>query len=164
MEAHVCNRYNAITDAEVEEEQRSIFFTDRYQSHEEDEAVAKQRAEFIQNHGKEIKEGLWYASEPEVELYISTFALLVEARSFLKYSYVAAWSQNEVKMKNFQHQQAVLEVATQQLTQMTMSRLDEVYTIKGRSGLKFVFRSILFHSSIVRECMDRLIRMTEGSN
>ena len=163
MEAHVCNRYNVITNAEAEEEQRSIFFTDRYQAHEEAEAVAKQRADFIQSLEKEIKEGLWYANESEIGLYVAAFGLLVEARSFLKYSYVAAWSQHADVAKHFQHQQAILEVATEKLTQLTISRLDDIYTYKGYPGMQFVFRSIDFHSSIVRECICRLNAMKQSS-
>eukprot|EP00977_Amphora_coffeiformis_P018254 scaffold6345_cov155-Amphora_coffeaeformis.AAC.6 len=162
MEAHVCNRYNGITDGEAEEEQRSIFFTDRYQAHEEAESVAKQRADFIRYHEKEIKEGLWYAKEHEIELYILAFDLLVEARSFLKYSYVAAWSKHDDAAKPFQRQQAILEVATEKLTQLTMSRLDDIYTFKGYPGIQLVFRSIYFHSSIVRECIDRLNAMNQN--
>jgi len=159
MEAHVCNQYNGFTDEDTENEQRSIFFTDRYQAHEEAEFVAKQRAEFIQNHESEISEGLWYADENEIRLYISTFDLLVTARSFLKFSYVAAWSLHEHAATRFQHQQAILEVATEMLTQLTMSRLDDIYNDKGYPCMQFVFRSISFHSKIVRECIVRLSAM-----
>ena len=129
------------------------------QAHEEAEGVATQRADFIEKHKSEIKEGLWYTNEVETEMYMAAFSLLVKARKFLKHSYVAAWSQEDDKARIFQDQQAILEVATEKLTQLTMSRLDETFSYKGYPGIQFVFRSMDFHVNVICECMDRLLAM-----
>jgi ariadne-1 len=159
-EAHVCNRYDAAT----EDTERSIFFTDRYQAHEDAEAVAKERASFVQKHRDEIVTGLWYASESERDAYIATFDRLVRARSFLKHSYVTAWSQKTSSSSDFENQQALLEVATGKLSQLTMSRLDETYSEKGNAGIRSLFRSVTFYTKVVHTCMKRLLQLKNETN
>jgi hypothetical protein len=156
----VCNRY----DAANEDNERSIFFSDRYQAHEDAEGVARERAEFVQNHRNEIVEGLWYASEPESEAYIATFDRLVRARSLLKHSYVTAWAQKASSSSYFENQQALLEVATEKLSQLTMSRLDEAYSEKGNTGIRSLFRSVTFHTKVIQICMKRLLEMKHATN
>ena len=102
-EAHVCNRYNptANDNEDQEAERRSIFYTDRYRAHDDAQAVAQERVDFIRERHAEIKDGLWYAKDSEVQFYMATFPLLVRARSFLKYSYVSAWSRQGNKARCF---------------------------------------------------------------
>jgi hypothetical protein len=167
MEPHVCNYFDPLTDTnniDDDVEARSIFFTDRYQAHEDAQDVAQQRAKFVQDHTVAIQDGLWYAPATNIDLYLRTFPFLVQARSFLKFSYVKAFANDKGSRKqedSFQAQQAILELSTEKLTQLCMTSIDQLYSTgfthsESSVSLEFMFQSMRFHSAVLQECMNRL--------
>ena len=156
MEAHVCNRFEASSNGGLENEDRSVFFTERYYAHDDSEEAAKEKLLFAQQHQRAIEESLWHVNDNHVRSFLFAFPRLVQARSFLKYSYIAAWGQGGKAAHDFQNQQAILETVTEKLTQLTMSLLDEVSSRKGDVDSTSAFPLIVFFSDIVDECMDRM--------
>jgi len=165
LQAHTCNRYDPTTDAGDDEERRALFFTDRFQAHDDAELFANDKLKSFNEHGDRLASRLRFVADEELELLVETTEKLVAARRFVKWSYVAAWAlRNEsVKLDVFTMSQATLELVTERLTQMTLAtNLENLYHAKGERGVRLHFRSMRFLGSTIRRYKQRMLSIEDA--
>jgi hypothetical protein len=166
LQAHSCNRYDPISDASDDEERRSLFFTARFQAHDEAELFARDKIKLWNEKGDNLAGRLWFVTEDELEKLVEAMETLVLARQFLKWSYVAAWAMrndNPVHLDVFQMSQATLELVTERLTQMALLNLEELYTGQGVRGVRHHFVSMTFLHSTVLRYQQRIMAIEDSS-
>ena len=159
MEPHACNRYDPSSNVEDDEDHRALFYTERHQAHDEAEEFSKDQIKNTEDLSDEVSKKLWFLSQEYFDAHISALRTLIEARHFLKHSYIAAWAIRDQTEKRdvFGGQQAALEMVTERLSQMTTAKLDEVFKAEGERGLRLHFRSITFHVSSVESYVNRIV-------
>jgi len=156
FDVHVCNRYDPINDGSVavdDDDRRALFFTARYDAHDEAEAAARRQLRELLEGGDRVAAKLRFASAADVDTLQDAVRSLAKARSFLKFSYVAAWATRDV---SFETSQATLESVTERLNYMTERNLETIFYEQGRYGVDLHFRALEFHASSVNEYMSRM--------
>jgi hypothetical protein len=139
----------------------TLFFTDRFQAHEEAGEFARRRVEGIEDKVQHLLDKNWLLSEEDAQERVKAEETLVECRHFLKNSYVAAYGMkdNPSRRKVFESHQGALELLTETLSGLTELSLDTVYVESGESALRLHLRAISFYTSIVRKYMDRIANL-----
>lgn len=164
-ESHTCNRYDPASAASDESERQALFFTDRFQAHENAEAFSKRNLKYLQDEFEKVSNKLWFLDESEREQLIGSVKALIEARQFLKFSYVEVWSMrtNYGKKDLFSSYQASLELMTERLSRMTESLegLEKIYLVDGDRGIYMHFRSMTFVASTVQKFQHRILNIDE---
>ena len=148
-EPHTCNRFEPQHGARNERERRAVFFTDRYSAHSE---ALKYLLE-IKTNG--TRDSLFHRAPDLWELALKT---LVEARLFLKNSYVAAWAMEEDshKRKVFEGYQGNLEMFTEKLSRMVVQK---VTWDQGN-----FFRAVEFSTQSILKYIARILALAEGES
>lgn len=162
LEPHICNRYEPHQSAEDEEERRALFFTDRFKAHDDAEIFAKgELRSFEEKKNKLASETLWFASDEDLNTILHATRTLVRARNFLKNSYVAAWAmRKDLEHRDvFESHQANLELFAEKLSQLLLTKVQQLYTEQGARAIHMHFRAMVFSTASVISYMDRM-----GSN
>lgn len=160
MEPHACNRYDQSSNAENDEERRALFFTERYQAHDEAEDFSKDQVKITAEKADKIAKKFWFLSEDHYDTLVEAQKTLVTARNFLKFSFIAVWAMREpVKRGFFESHQATLEMVTERLNQMTTARWEDIYKVHGERALNLHFRSMAFLTLSVRSYIQRIISL-----
>lgn len=165
-EPHICNRYEAHESAEDDEERRALFFTDRFKAHDDAEAFASKEAKsFEEKLEKLTTETLWFASEEDLDNLLNAAKTLVQARNFLKNSYVAAWAmRKDLEHRDaFDSHQANLELFTEKLSQLLLTKMHQLYAEQGPRAVRVHFRAMLFSTASLEQYMKRIVSFI-GSN
>lgn len=173
-EPHTCNRYDPVSAATDESEKHALFFTERFEAHENAEEFSRRNlkhAEEFSNRNlrhpedgnEKVYEQLWFIDEIESKQLVEIIKVLIQARQFLKFSYVEAWSiQCDPKGKDvFTSYQASLELMTERLGQMAdnIHGLCRVYNDEGDHGIRMHFRSMSFVASTVQQFQHRILEL-----
>lgn len=159
LEPHICNRYEPHQSAEDDEERRALFFTDRFKAHDDAEMCAKgELRSFEEKKNKLASETLWFASDEDLDNILHANRTLVRARSFLKNSYVAAWAMRKdlEHRDDFESHQANLELFTEKLSQLLLTKVQQLYTEQGARAIHMHFRAMVFSTASVISYMDRM--------
>lgn len=166
MQTHTCNQYDPTADAADDEERRALFFTDRFQAHDDAGLYANDKLKVLNEKGESLAGRLWFVAEQEFETLVETTEELVAARQFLKWSYVAAWAirSEPVKLDVFQMSQATLELVTERLTQMALANLEQVFATQGERGVRLHFRAMTFLRSTIRRYKQRILAIEDSSS
>lgn len=161
MMAHTCNRYDPAEHAEDDDEKMELFFTERFQAHEEAEIFARKRLDGIEDKVQYLLEKFWLLAADEAQDLVSAEETLVDARRFLKYTYVAAYGMkdDQHRRKIFESHQGALELLTETLSGLTELNHDNLYVERGENSLRLHLRAISFYSSIVSKYMDRIANL-----
>lgn len=166
MEPHICNRYEPHQSAEDDEERRALFFTDRYKAHDDAEVFARNEVTTFEEKLEKLStETLWFASDDDLESMLFAAKTLVRARNFLKNSYVAAWAmRNDVKHRSaFDSHQANLELFTEKLSQLLLTKVHQLYTEQGARAIHMHFRAIQFSTASLEQYMGRITKFINSS-
>ena len=161
MMAHTCNQYNPADHAENDDEKMRLFFTDRFQAHEEAEIFTRKQLERIDDKVEHLLDKFWLLGVEEAQELIEAEETLLNARGFLKFSYVAVYGMKDdpSRRRVFESHQGALELLTETLSGMTEFNLDSMYVERGENALRLHLRAISFYSSIVRRYMDRIANL-----
>lgn len=134
---HTCNIYDPATT----QEKRLSFFAQRFHAHKEARLEEENRP-------------------PPCEELDQAVHILLEARSFLANSYVAAWeiSPDSSRFQDIATAQVTLELLTQQLSLMTNDKqfLTQAYEEGGHAAVTFTIRSVIFVADTVSKYSARL--------
>jgi ariadne-1 len=162
MECHSCNAYNPLDAADNEEEQRAIFFTERFTAHEQAEAYCRQRLRHYEEEGTSVAERLWYLSGDQLNQLYDAAEVLAEARRFLQYSYVSAWARTTIQdpdAQRFTKLQATLENVTERLSTLVFTAaLESAYRAQR---LKTHFHTMVFLQEAVSLFIYRICLMND---
>jgi len=163
--AHTCNRYDAANHAEDNDEKMRLFYTDRFQAHEEAEFFARKRLEGIEDKVQHLLDKFRLLEEEEAQDLVEAEETLVEARRFLKHSFIAAYGMkdDQARRKIFESHQGALELLTETLSGLTELNLDTLYVERGENSLRLHLRAISFYTSIVRKYMERIANLDYDS-
>lgn len=152
MESHICNRYDPADSAENDFERHALFTASRYHAHDEAELFALSQSNNHQPH--KLIEAFWFLDEDEdPEILCEALRIIVKARSFLKYSYVASFGlrKDPKRLKIHEGHHSCLEVFTERLSQLAETNLQRLYLEEGERGVKSHFRRLAFYTiSVVR--------------
>ena len=166
MEPHICNRYEPHQSAEDDEERRALFFTDRYKAHDDAEVFARNEVTTFEEKLEKLStETLWFASDDDLESMLFAAKTLVRSRNFLKNSYVAAWAmRNDVKHRSaFDSHQANLELFTEKLSQLLLTKVHQLNTEQGARAIHMHFRAIQFSTASLEQYMGRITKFINSS-
>ncbi|CAB9520759.1 IBR domain-containing protein 1 [Seminavis robusta] len=166
LEPHICNRYESHQSAENDDERRALFFTDRFQAHEDAEKFASREAKcFDEKREKLAAEILWFASDDDLDNMYTAARTLVRARNFLKNSYVAAWAmRKDLEHRDvFESHQANLELFTEKLSQLLLTKVHQLYIEHGAGAIHMHFRAMIFSTGSLLKYMDRMIEFMSAT-
>jgi hypothetical protein len=155
---HVCNQFiPAHPDDSVE---INRFFTERYNIHEEEDFFCRDEVNRMEANRDELVCNHSFMKEEHFDLLNDTLKVLVEARIFLKHSYISAWAYkktNQTNHKAFECHQATLELFTERLGRMAhQTSFKEVYDYGGLHDIEFFFRGMKFHLIAVKMYIERI--------
>lgn len=159
--AHSCNRYDPADHAEDDDEKMKLFYTDRFQAHEEAELFARKRLKSVEDKVQHLLDKFWLLGVEEAQDIVKAEETLLEARRFLKFSYIAAYGMkdNRGRRKIFESHQGALELLTETLSGLSELDLDSLYVDRGESNLRLHLRAICFYSSVVERYMERITNL-----
>jgi hypothetical protein len=159
--AHTCNRYDPAEHAEDDNERKALFFTERFQAHEEAELFARKRVVGIEDKVQHLLDKFWLLSEEDALERVKAEETLVDCRHFLKNSYIAAYGMKDdrSRRKVFESHQGALELLTETLSGLMELSLDNVYVERGENALRLHLRAISFYTSIVSKYMERIANL-----
>lgn len=156
--AHTCNRYNHLDSADSDDEKRGLFFTDRFQAHDEGEFFAKKQVEENESRLQRLCDRVWLLKNDDLECLWQGSEMLLCCRRFLKYSYVLAFGirRRQDKLEIFENHQGVLELFTERLSELCETSLEKVYMEQGEKGVFLHMRAVSFYSVSVQRYMERM--------
>ena len=159
--AHSCNRYDPAEHTEDDDEKMKLFYTDRFQAHEEAELFARKRLESIEDRVQHLLDKFWLLEVEEAQDIVKAEETLLEARRFLKFSYIAAYGlkDNRARRKIFESHQGALELLTETLSGLSELDLDSLYVNGGENNLRLHLRAICFYSSVIERYMERITNL-----
>lgn len=154
LEAHSCNQYDATLDADNEIERRALFLADRYQAHEEAELFARDQQSGIPEYTSN-----WFLSEGDYVVLREALGVVVEARSFLKNTYITSFGlrKNATVLAEYTSHQGALELLTEKLSQLTEMNLLRIYAEKGEQSVINHFRRLRVYKVSVSNYMTRVL-------
>ena len=160
LEAHWCNRYDPANSAEDEFERRALFTASRYQAHDEAEKFALEQRKSYQP--EKLVKAFWFLNEEDAQILERGHETLVQARCFLKYSYIASLGlRNDQRRLNIhENHHACLEMFTERLNQLTETNLHRLYLEEGERRVKNYFHRLAFHTQSVVKYTERITRLS----
>ena len=153
-EAHSCNQYTE-TGESSDDLERGVFLAKRYEAHEDAQFFTKdEKLSFESRPLNEIEDNYY-------ELLQAALEVVVEARMFLKNSYIAAFGlrNNAAKLAEFESHQGALEVLTEKLNQLTDMNVQRIFREKGRQSLAMHFQRLSFYQFSVCTYMTRILEL-----
>ena len=158
-ENHACNRYDQAANAEDDVERRALFLADRYQAHDVAEQFAHDQYKRFHENPEKLVQAFWFLAEEEEEVLHDSLKTVVEARVFLKNSYVASFGlrNDPTQLGILESHQAALEMFTERLSQLVETNLHRLYLEKGEIGMKTHFRGLAFYRASVVNYTERFL-------
>jgi len=158
---HTCNRYVASEHVENQDERRVLFYSERYQNHDKSALFAKDHLKKFDEDMQRAVDRIRYVSDDEVAALERCRELLVEARTFLKHSYVAAYASPPEKLAALEDHQSALEMFVEKLTRLSNRKLEHVFVLEGEASMRNFVRSISFYTTSVYGYMERIDELME---
>jgi hypothetical protein len=160
LETHSCNRYDPIDSAEDEFERRALFTASRYQAHDDAEKFALEQLNSYQP--EKLVEAFWFVTEEYSEILRQGHETLVQARRFLKYSYIASLGMrnDQIRLEAHENHHACLEMFTERLNRLTETNLHRMYLEEGERRVRNYFRRLSFYTMSVIKYADRISRLS----
>ena len=151
---HECNRYNP----DASQQTRSIFYSDRFQAHEEAERYARMHLSNLDNDVQQLFDRIYNLDDGIPDIVKTTRETLLDARGFLKYSYVAAYgmSGDSLFLRSFESHQGALELVVEKLSVLSKYSLLDVFVDEGRQALQMRLRSMAFYAMTIERYMERI--------
>lgn len=159
LEAHTCNRFDPLSEAENEREERALFYTERFQMHEQSEQYAKKKLKSLERQ----TEKNWPQAENEIDTYKKVARFLISARDCLKLSYVEAWAliDDPIKRELLENHQATLELITERISLLVHQTLEKVYRHGGLRSIRRHCRKMAFLACCAELCQERIVMLCE---
>jgi IBR domain, a half RING-finger domain/Zinc finger, C3HC4 type (RING finger) len=162
FDVHECIPYDPALHA-AGDDKLSLYYTDRYQAHGDAEKYMRKR---LKDEIEGVGQPNWYMSMSEYEKAVrrNAFEVLVTSRSYLKYSYVAAWGlRSSVEHRaRWEDVQMALGCMTERLSRLT---LDTEFSNAWHNDDVRVFASLLrvvtFYTASMKEMLSN--NLTSGS-
>lgn len=156
-ENHTCNRYDPTNDAENDSARRALFVAERYENHLLAEKFAEKQYKAMLERPDKLSDTFWFISEEEEDVFCSALSTLIEARKYLRHSYVASFElrRNPEMLMILENYQGALEMLTERLSQLTESNIQGLYREKGEHGVTQHFRGLDFYRVSVGKYIDR---------
>ncbi|KAL3932485.1 MAG: hypothetical protein SGBAC_010831, partial [Bacillariaceae sp.] len=125
-EAHACNQYTENGDSSDDLE-RGLFLAKRFEAHEDAQLFTKDQKQSLENRP------LNQIEEDNFETLQTGLQVIIEARNFLKNSYMATFGLrgNPTKLAELESHQGALEVLTEKLNQLTEMNVQRIYREQG---------------------------------
>lgn len=156
-ENHTCNRYDPTNDAENDSARRALFVAERYENHLQAEKFAEKQYNATAERPDKLADTFWFISEDEEDVFCSALSTLIEARKYLRHSYVASFElrRSPELLTILENYQGALEMLTERLSQLTEYNLQGLYREKGEHGVTQHFRGLDFYRVSVEKYIDR---------
>ena len=160
-EPHTCNRYDPSSSAENDEEKRALFAAERFKGHEEAGLFASDQEKDFDGKAERLLDMFHFLDEDDMQVLGKAITTLVEARNFLKYSYMATMgmAKDPKKLDVFESHQAALEIFTERLNQLTETSLHPLYVEQGDFGINAHFRALSFYQLSVECYIKRILSL-----
>lgn len=154
LERHECNRF----DPDAGHQSRDVFYSERFQAHAGAEDFAKIHLENIDSDLQKLADRMFDLNDASVDIVESSRETLLEARRFLKYSYVAARdiALRSLDLRAFESHQGTLELFVEKLSSLSESSLTVIYNDKGEQAVHLRLRSLAFYARSVKRYMERV--------
>ena len=157
---HVCNEFVQSNPRDTNEVNR--FFAERYTIHEDEEFFCRDEVKRMESDDRDDLL-IWnhsFIKQENFDLLHETLQILVEARSYLKHSYISAWAykqQHQNNHKAFECHQATLELFTERLGRMAYhTNFKDIYDYGGLHDIESFFRGMNFHFLAVKMYVKRI--------
>lgn len=158
MEVHSCNKYNPMESADNDDERRAIFYTERFGSHRDAELYCRKRLSHYESESASVADRHWYLSGDQLNDVCDAMEDIADARRFLQYSYVSAWSRSmrrDPDVARFTQLQGALENLTERLSTLTLAaNFESVY---HDDRLPSHFRTMSFLQQALHIVMKRMV-------
>jgi ariadne-1 len=156
LASHNCNRYDPIESAEDDFERRALFTATRFEAHDHAEDFAYEQLRRFQP--SKLLEAFWFLEEEDTETYKKGLDILVQARCFLKHSYIASLGlrNDQAALEKHERQHSCLEMFTERLSQLTELNLHRLYLEHGGKGMKEHFQRLAFFATSVSKYQERM--------
>ena len=159
---HECNRYDPVAGSD--QHSRNIFYTERFQAHEEAEHFARTHLKNLDADLQKLVDRMFYLEDENADIVKTTRETVLAARRFLKYSYVAVHGipGGSSDLRSFEDHQGALELFVEKLSRLSESSLEIVYNEKGEKAVHMQLRSMAFYSLSVKRYMERVDSIAES--
>jgi len=163
LEAHECNRYDPTANAvDGEKLKRDLFYTERFQAHEQAELFAKRHSDQAEEAIQKLVDRMYGLEQHQTDQLLDARETLVQCRRFLKHSYVAAYNMQSSHQEMFVDQQGALESFCEMLSFLSETNLERVYVEDGEKAIWNHLKSLSFYTVSVKKYMDRIVAFTES--
>lgn len=161
---HECNRFDQLENADSDQERRNLFYTERFRAHEDAEVFAKRLLEKLDDHLQRAVNRIGALEDDETDIVGTARERLLDARRFLKYSYVAAYGElcGRGELPSFEAHQGALESFVEKLSRLAETSLEKVYLERGQNGMRMHLRAMSFYAASVTRYMERVQSLTES--
>jgi ariadne-1 len=151
---HECNRF----DPDAGQQSRDVFYSDRFQAQAGAEDFAKIHLENIDSDLQKLADRMFDLHDASIDIVESSRETLLEARRFLKYSYVAARdiALRSLDLLAFESHQGTLELFVEKLSRLSESSLTAIYNDEGEQAVHLRLRSLAFYTRSVKRYMERV--------
>ena len=153
-EAHSCNQYTETGEAESSDDvERGLFLAKRYEAHESALLFTRDEIQSLESRP------LNHIEEDYYDIMMSALEVVMEARIFLKNSYMATFGlrNHPTKLAEFESHQGALEVLTEKLNKLTDMNVQRIYRERGKQSLTMHFQRLSFHQFSVCTYMTRIL-------
>ncbi|KAG7342051.1 IBR/half ring-finger domain containing protein [Nitzschia inconspicua] len=159
LEPHNCSRYDPAESAEDDFERHALFTATRFEAHDQAEEFAFEQSKAFRP--EKLLEAFWFLDEEDCDIMCRGLGVLVQARCFLKHSYIASLGMraDEVALQKHERQHSCLEMFTERLSQLTEMNMHRFYLEQGENGLKRHFQRLAFFSKSVAKYQERMSAM-----
>ena len=160
MGRHECNRY----DPDAGQESRDVFYSERFQAQAGAEDFAKAHLANIDSDLQKLADRRFDLQDASVDIVESSRAALLDARRFLKFSYVAARdiALRSTDLRTFESHQGTLELFVEKLSRLSESSLTALYNNGGEQAVHLRLRSLAFYTRSVKRYTERVQSITDS--
>ncbi len=155
--AHICNEIGSTIN---DKNKLDHFFGKRFIIHKEEEIFARGKIEDFTARREEYMGEYHFMDEEHLDIIYEAAKTLVDARSFLQYSYVYAWALQKRNLPGylkFEHHLAILELVTERLGRMVhQTSYVNIFNEGGSRGFNIFCRGLQFHVLSITLYMQRI--------
>jgi IBR domain, a half RING-finger domain/Zinc finger, C3HC4 type (RING finger) len=156
LEAHNCNRYDPAESADDDFERRALFTATRFEAHDHAEDFAFEQLQSFRP--EKLLEAFWFLEDEDSDVIQRGLETLVQARCFLKHSYIASLGlrDDQATLEKHETQHSCLEMFTERLSQLTEMNLHRLYLEQGQNGLRGHLQKLAFFTASVEKYQERM--------
>ncbi len=154
---HTCNRNNAGLTSDGK---RFIFYSDRYNAHDHAEHYAQTQIANLEERAADVSNRVWnLLEEHNLVTYRVGLETLVQARRFLKNSYVYSFGNSKSGSAVFENHQGALEASTEGLSRLSELDVDTIHNKSGAQGVRNHFKALGLYTAFVTNSMERMLAL-----